>query len=170
MEKTCITSNFERRGWVKCEAGDDSWNFYWATVQTVKRIFNPDTGYRLNDCQLICHFPNHYELTRKDLMVKNIKRYRKELEKESCEEVLDFVPVTYVLPADYSLFVEEFRRNPNTMWIMKPTGGCNFPCILELTFQHVAPAPQLEITLVVFLFIIRLFHRQCPGQRDLHHQ
>ncbi len=28
------------------------------------------------------HFPNHYELTRKDLMLKNIKRYRKELEKE----------------------------------------------------------------------------------------
>ena len=31
---------------------------------------------------MVCHFPNHYELTRKDLMVKNIKRYRKELEKE----------------------------------------------------------------------------------------
>ena len=29
---------------------------------------------------LICHFPNHYELTRKDLMVRNIKRYRRELE------------------------------------------------------------------------------------------
>ena len=28
------------------------------------------------------HFPNHYELTRKDLMLKNVKRYRKELEKE----------------------------------------------------------------------------------------
>ena len=28
------------------------------------------------------HFPNHYELTRKDLIVKNIKRYRKELERE----------------------------------------------------------------------------------------
>lgn len=25
----------------------------------------------------------------------------------------DFVPVTYLLPADYSIFVEEFRRNPN---------------------------------------------------------
>ena len=34
----------------------------------------------------------------------------------------DFVPVTYLLPADYSIFVEEFRRNPNAMWIMKPTG------------------------------------------------
>jgi tubulin polyglutamylase TTLL1 len=29
--------------------------------------------------------------------------------------------VTYLLPADYTLFVEEFRRNPNAMWIMKPT-------------------------------------------------
>lgn len=33
----------------------------------------------------------------------------------------EFIPVTYLLPADYTLFVEEFRRNPNTMWIMKPT-------------------------------------------------
>jgi hypothetical protein len=41
-----------------------------------------ETGYRLSDDQIVNHFPNHYELTRKDLMVKNIKRYRKELEKE----------------------------------------------------------------------------------------
>ena len=27
------------------------------------------------------HFPNHYELTRKDLVVKNIKKYRKEMER-----------------------------------------------------------------------------------------
>ena len=41
-------------------------------------------------CEICCssffrvvnHFPNHYELTKKDLMVKNIKRYRKDLEKE----------------------------------------------------------------------------------------
>ena len=33
-------------------------------------------------CRVINHFPNHYELSRKDLMMKNIKRYRKELEKE----------------------------------------------------------------------------------------
>lgn len=32
--------------------------------------------------RVINHFPNHYELTRKDSMVKNIKRYRRELEKE----------------------------------------------------------------------------------------
>jgi tubulin polyglutamylase TTLL1 len=32
---------------------------------------------------VINHYPNHEELTKKDLMVKNIKRYRKECEKEN---------------------------------------------------------------------------------------
>lgn len=72
--------------------------------------------------QVINHYPNHFELTRKDLMVKNIKRYLKDLSRDPTAQVPpDFVPVTYLLPADYTLFVEEFRRNPSAMWIMKPT-------------------------------------------------
>ena len=34
----------------------------------------------------------------------------------------DFIPVTFMLPADYNIFVEEFRRNPASTWIMKPAG------------------------------------------------
>jgi len=78
----------------------------------------------LAGAQIVNHFPNHYELTRKDLMVKNVKRHRKEVEKEmgsDCSSFLDFVPMTFTLPADYSLFAEEFRKNPNLVWIMKPT-------------------------------------------------
>ncbi len=66
-------------------------------------------------------------------MVKNIKRYRKELEKENNyfsnkDEngnylFLDFLPTTYILPGEYSLFVEEFHRNPNQTWIVKPAGS-----------------------------------------------
>lgn len=73
-----------------------------------------------NYFRLINHFPNHYELSRKDLLVKNIKRYRKDLERDGsplAEKVndgvlngpkylyLDFIPVTFVLPAGeiYSL-------------------------------------------------------------------
>jgi len=82
-------------------------------------------------CRLLNHFPNHYELTRKDLMCKNIKRYRKDMEKENnpiAEKdeqgnyiYMDIIPNTYILPGDYTIFVEEFRRNPNIMWIMKPS-------------------------------------------------
>lgn len=122
FEKYVILSNFEKRQWQKCNF-DDDWNIYWASVWTVKQIFNPETGQRLGELQLLNHYPNHYELTRKDLMVKNIKRYRKELEKESDPMAqrdeqgnfihLDMIPTTYNLPGDYSLFVEEFKRNPN---------------------------------------------------------
>jgi tubulin polyglutamylase TTLL1 len=52
---------------------------------------------------LINHFPNYYEITRKDFMVKNIKRFKKELDKEAGIRPVpgqehDFLPLTYVLP------------------------------------------------------------------------
>lgn len=84
-------------------------------------------------------------------MVKNIKRYRRELEKDGnmlAEKddlgtykylgrnifdesntvirsfffllFIDFIPVTYMMPADYNLFADDFRRDPNHTWIMKP--------------------------------------------------
>ncbi|EPY25853.1 tubulin tyrosine ligase protein [Strigomonas culicis] len=56
-------------------------------------------------------------------MVKNFKKMRKSYEKEgNAEEVAawDFFPVTYSLPHDYGLFEQEFKRNPNAIWIMKP--------------------------------------------------
>lgn len=94
--------------------GDD-WNVYWANVGSVKQVFHPESSFRLSDNQIINHFPNHYELTRKDLMVRNIKRHVRDA---------DFVPTTYSLPADYSLFVEEFKRRPSsTTWIMKPANA-----------------------------------------------
>ena len=36
----------------------------------------------------------------------------------------DFCPATYVLPGDYALFVEEFKRHSGSgaVWIMKPIG------------------------------------------------
>ncbi|KAJ2946078.1 hypothetical protein O0L34_g4997 [Tuta absoluta] len=139
LEKSVITSSFERRGWVQV-GPDEDWNFYWSFTQNCRNLFSLETGYRMNDNQLINHFPNHYELSRKDLLVKNIKRYRKELEREMsplAEKMeiplangqvgtrykhLDFIPITYILPADYNLFVEEYRKSPQSTWILKPCG------------------------------------------------
>lgn len=75
--------------------------------------------------RIVNHFPNHHELTRKDLMVKNIKRYKKDIERiednqTNKRSILDYLPMTYVLPSDYCLFVEEYKKTPSAMWIMKP--------------------------------------------------
>lgn len=59
-------------------------------------------------------------------MVKNIKRFKKELDKIEAPEgrrtIYDYIPTTYILPGDYSIFVEEFKKNPHMTWIMKPIG------------------------------------------------
>ena len=108
LDKSVILGNFEKRGWISV-APDDDWQFYWASTTTCRNLFAVDSGYRMNDFQLINHFSNHYELTRKDLMVKNLKRYRRDLEREGnplAEKnehgrylYLDFIPTTFILPA-----------------------------------------------------------------------
>ncbi len=69
---------------------------------------------------IMCIF---FQLTRKNLMVKNLKRYRKTLEREAGRleaSKCDFFPCTFVLPSEYHIFVEEFKRSTGSTWIMKP--------------------------------------------------
>eukprot|EP00039_Didymoeca_costata_P017344 m.320948 g.320948 ORF g.320948 m.320948 type:complete len:403 (-) comp16524_c0_seq7:66-1274(-) len=144
FDKHCITANCEKRGWQRV-SGDDDWNFYWTSVYNIHRMFSAENSFRLNDNQIVNHFPNHYELTRKDYMVKNIKRYRRDLEREGSPLAerdkkgryihLDFVPDTYLLPKDYNIFLEEFRRCGGT-WIMKPTGSAQGKGIFLVTKPH----------------------------------
>ena len=134
-ERSAVVRCFESRGWTRCDNSQHSANdfdVYWASVKSCRAVFNPENGFRLAEHQRINHFPNHFELTRKDLMVKNIKRYRKEAgrftassetgsEVAASAAVPDFIPTTYVLPSDYSLFVDTFKQHPSAAWIMKPT-------------------------------------------------
>ena len=124
LNKEVIIQNFTDRFWEETE-DDDSWNFFWASVTTVKQIFSGKSYIKLNDYQVLNHFPNFYELTRKDLMAKNIKKYKKLLLKEGkTVDHLDFLPLTYVLPQDMSVFIEEFKKYPNSLWILKPNNRC----------------------------------------------
>lgn len=57
--------------------------------------------------------------------MKNVKRMIKTIEKEygKAESAkFEFITTSYVLPQEHALFQEEFKRNPGSVWIMKPVG------------------------------------------------
>ncbi|XP_048727634.2 probable tubulin polyglutamylase TTLL9 isoform X7 [Ostrea edulis] len=102
------------------KASDGDWDFYWCDREWLHQ--NYDTMF-LYEHQKILHFRNHYELTRKNLMVKNLKRLKKQTEREQGKAEglsFEFFPTTYELPSEYHIFVEEFKKNPGIIWIMKP--------------------------------------------------
>jgi len=74
-------------------------------------------------------------------MVKNLKRHKKQLEREGkAHEAnsFDFFPTTYNLPGEYSIFVEEFKRC-GMVWIMKPIGKSQGKGIFLFNkLQHIA--------------------------------
>lgn len=55
FEKAVITQTCDRRGWARYQyhaEDEDTWNVYWASVHTVRNMFNPETGKRLADSQV----------------------------------------------------------------------------------------------------------------------
>ena len=124
----------ECRGWQKV-SDNEPYDIHWCDVSWLRENF--DNSYIPKNVS-ICHFRNHYELTRKNYMVKNLKRLKKQIEKAcnannvSVVDSVDFFPITYELPNEYHLFVEEFKRERNSYeegkipniptWIMKPVG------------------------------------------------
>lgn len=124
LDKSVILENFNDRAWEELDDDDESnnWNFYWASVSTIRNIFSGKWPFKLMDNQILNHFPSWFELCRKDHLAKNIKKYKKQLIKEGKQtDVIDFLPITYILPGDMTIFTEEFKRNPNYIWILKPS-------------------------------------------------
>ena len=97
----------------------------------------------LEQWQRVNHYRNDRELCRKDLMIKNIKRKKRQLEREKrYEEAKNYeiCPTTYTLPADYALFVEEFKTTASRNSASGSSSGalrcapCSmFRCILLIT-------------------------------------
>ncbi|KAL8566330.1 putative tubulin polyglutamylase ttll9 [Nucella lapillus] len=119
LQNTILDVLRSRPGWQEVQ-GEGKWDFFWCDREWVHT--NYDTTF-LQEHQKILHFRNHYELTRKNLMVKNLKRMRKQIEREQGKleaQSLDFSPTTFELPSEYHIFVEEFKKNPGIVWIMKP--------------------------------------------------
>ena len=84
----------------------------------------PASGFRIADVQRVNHFPNHVELTRKDLMAKNLKRAVKQAQKDGNlaeAAALEFFPLTFTLPNEGQMMLRAFRE-VGGVWIFKPVG------------------------------------------------
>ncbi|KAG7513259.1 putative tubulin polyglutamylase TTLL9 isoform X1 [Solea senegalensis] len=108
----------QRPGWVEVADENGEWDFSWCDLSW----FRDNYFSYMEEHVRINHFRKCYELTRKNLMVKNLKRYKKNLERDVGQEELrcDFFPCTFELPSEYHIFVEEFKKCPGNTWIMKP--------------------------------------------------
>lgn len=123
LSNTIHEACMKRPGWK--ETDKDDWDFIWADKDWIRMHFD-ECRHHLSATARVNHFRNHYELTRKDHMVKNLKRMVSNLRREdkAAEAAMyDFFPVTYQLPMEYGVFVEDFKRQADRpIWIAKPTG------------------------------------------------
>ena len=111
----------KKRGW-KYTDSDLDWDVHWADREWMFEYFD---HVHLENWQRVNHYRNDRELCRKDLLIKNVKRRKRQCEREKRYDEAakyDFCPTTYVLPGDYALFVEEFKKHQGVPWIMKPIG------------------------------------------------
>eukprot|EP01028_Stygiella_incarcerata_P011685 TRINITY_DN671_c0_g1_i4.p1 TRINITY_DN671_c0_g1~~TRINITY_DN671_c0_g1_i4.p1 ORF type:complete len:1033 (+),score=295.74 TRINITY_DN671_c0_g1_i4:390-3101(+) len=119
IEHALLTSTRDMRDvvWLENSVSGSMWNVWW----TWKRPSKP----RFEDMiifQRLNHFPQAFEMTRKDNLKRNIQRYSRL--PGSTGSYFSIIPPTYTLPREYTQFVEHFSScddEPN-MWIMKPVG------------------------------------------------
>ncbi|KAH8064057.1 hypothetical protein JL721_8458 [Aureococcus anophagefferens] len=108
------------RGWKETEGMD--WDFHWAEKEWVTEFMD---GIHLNPTQKLNHFRNHRELCRKDLLIKNLKRAKRMLQRDGGGEEAqkyDFWPQTYVLRATTRSSRRSSNARGDNVWIMKPVG------------------------------------------------
>jgi len=112
------------RGFKETDAELD-WDIFWCDKEWIHEVFD---YIHLQPHQRVNHFRNHYELTKNDLLVKNLKRAQRQAQRDGLhEEAQGFAacsPTTFTLPLEYSMFVEEFKKQQaqGAVWIMKPVG------------------------------------------------
>ncbi|KAF1335702.1 Tubulin polyglutamylase, partial [Globisporangium splendens] len=92
--RNTIYDTLLRRGWK--ETSDSDWDFYWADREYIYELL--DTVH-LENGQKVNHFRNGRELCRKDLLIKNLKRAKRTMEKKAKSEegagsdrILRFLP------------------------------------------------------------------------------
>ncbi|KAJ9461025.1 putative alpha-tubulin polyglutamylase Ttll1 [Diplonema papillatum] len=116
-----LRSYLASKGWEEYDETVDEkdqppWNLWWKSARfTVSQL----EGARF-PMQRLNHFPKSSEITKKDTLLRNLRRM-----KGIHGQICDFLPESFLLPGEYVKFCQTYascrNMNPNTTWICKPS-------------------------------------------------
>ena len=90
------------------------WHVYWKGGR-----FKPSEYAAANPLQRLNHFPKTMGITKKDCLLRNLRRMR-----ATHGAIYNFFPESYILPSEYLTLVrvcEQRRDEQKPIWILKPT-------------------------------------------------
>lgn len=100
--RNCVYKGLLGREWK--ETDGDEWNVMWCEKEQVDWVFEK---HRLIPQAKVNHFRGWTELCRKDMLSKNLKKYKRGLEKQGNNtesNEYDFLPPTFLMPSEYVIF------------------------------------------------------------------
>lgn len=108
-EYNAVMNTLRNAGLYRTTSNSGKWSLFWGTHPSPEqlRMFHP--------FQKANHFPASWHLGRKDLLWKNVYRMRRQWPQE-----FNIMPVSYVLPEEFSAWVSAREQSPNALWIYKP--------------------------------------------------
>jgi tubulin polyglutamylase TTLL5 len=106
-----IKGTLEENGF--SETTGKNWTILWNSGPIKTEVYMGLFAY-----QKVCHFPKSYEMTRKDLMHRNVSK----MQIQHGVSNIGFIPKTYILPAEMSYFLEEHDKIKSQvpLYICKP--------------------------------------------------
>lgn len=120
-------------GW-SIVAENELWNIYWSDSASDMKICH-----KMKRFQRINHFPSMHELSRKDLLSRNLLRMQRHFPSE-----YDFFPKTWLFPSDIPGAVQYAKERKNTVFILKPgSGSCGNGIFLTKSFANVNPYQRM---------------------------
>ena len=100
--RNCVYKGMNAREWKETDA--DDWNVMWCEKEQIEWVFEK---YRMQPTAKVNHFRGWTELCRKDMLSKNLKKFKRALDKQgnsSESNEYDFLPPTFLMPSEYVIF------------------------------------------------------------------
>mmetsp|Transcript_40188 Transcript_40188/g.105480 ORF Transcript_40188/g.105480 Transcript_40188/m.105480 type:complete len:620 (+) Transcript_40188:96-1955(+) len=109
VENVFLDNGWEE--WQEDSHKEDEWTIAWKCGR-----FKPSEYTMAKSYQKLNHFPKSGVITRKDTLVRAIRKMR-----AVHGEVFSFLPQSFILPSEYTKFVHEYsQQDVRDVWICKP--------------------------------------------------